>query len=123
MQNRNTIAKLWLQYREHILIASVFTIGLLMFFWFKSCSAEHNTIKLARTEAKSEQNKTEIQKNLSEQKKSTENIAIKADNTTKQIIKIYNHVKANKKDITIATVRDTTYDAMRSHLDTVQPAP
>jgi len=123
MQNRNTIAKLLLQYREHILIASAFTIGLLMLIWFKSCSAEHNTVKLARTEAKSEQNKTEIQQNLSEQKKTTQNIAIKADNTTKQIIKIYNHVKENKKDITLATVRDTTYDAMRSHLDTVQPAP
>ena len=115
--------KLLLQYREHILIASVFTIGLLMLLWFKSCSAEHNTVKLARTEAKSEQNKTEIQQNLSEQKKATQNIAIKADNTTKQIIKIYNHVKANKKDLTLATVRDTTYDAMRTHLDTVQPAP
>jgi len=115
--------KLLLQYREHILIASAFTIGLLMLIWFKSCSAEHNTVKLARTEAKSEQNKTEIQQNLSEQKKTTQNIAIKADNTTKQIIKIYNHVKENKKDITLATVRDTTYDAMRSHLDTVQPAP
>jgi len=115
--------KLWLQYREHILIASVFTIGLLILIWFKSCSAEHNKVKLARTEAKSEQNKTEIQQNISEQKKATQNIAIKADNTTKQIIKIYNHVKANKKDLTLATVRDTTYDAMRTHLDTVQPAP
>jgi len=123
MQNRNTIAKLLLQYREHILIATAFITGLLMLIWFKSCSAEHNTVKLARTEAKSEQNKTEIQQNLSEQKKTTQNIAIKADNTTKQIIKIYNHVKENKKDITLATVRDTTYDAMRSHLDTVQPAP
>ena len=120
---RNFINKLWLQYREQILTALVFTIGIAIFIQWDSCSDKQNAVKLARTEAKSEQNKTEIQKNLSEQKKSTENIAIKADNTTKQIIKIYNHVKANKKDLTLATVRDTTYDAMRTHLDTVQPAP
>ena len=115
--------KFFLKYRERILMAFAALLIIAAILCYQSCKNSNTTAAIQKLEVKKAVNKEQINANLSEQRTATIEIANKATKTETTIKNTLKYVKTHKCNLEPEPIRDTTYDAMRAHLDTVQPAP
>ena len=115
--------KFFLKYRERILIAFSALLIIAAILCYQSCKNSNTTAAIQKLEVKKAVNKEQINANLEQQREATIEIADKATKTETTIKNTLKYVKTHKCNLEPEPIRDTTYDAMRAHLDTVQPAP